>query len=175
MTTMTMYDFTLHLTGPPTDEQIDLLFDAGCDDGTPGVSNGEAMIDFGREAQTLVSAITSAIADAESVPGIVVTRVSPEELVTAAEIAERWGRSRESVRMLIAGKRGPGNFPAPAARAGERSPLWRWADVQRWRGDDEPDATVIAMINAALTLRQIAGSAPKDLVRQVQQALGTAA
>ena len=123
---MANHEFILHLTSPPTDDQLDLLFDAGCcDDGLPGTTDGDGVISFDREAETLVAAVTSAITQAESVPGVIVTRVSPDELVTAKEIAERWGRSRESVRMLSAGRRGPGDFPAPAARAGRRSPLWR--------------------------------------------------
>lgn len=74
----------------------------------------------------------SAIAAVESVLGRgSVMRVEPDELVWAAEIAHRLGRTRQSVRLLMHGKRGPGGFPRPAATA-TRNPLWRWSEVADW-------------------------------------------
>jgi len=49
-----------------------------------------------------------------------VVRVEPDDLVSAAEIARRVGRSRESIRQLGGGLRGPGGFPAPLARIKDR-------------------------------------------------------
>ena len=45
---MTKYEFTLILKGPLelTEEIADELFEAGCDDGTPGTCNGVFSIDF---------------------------------------------------------------------------------------------------------------------------------
>ena len=71
-----------------------------------------------------------------TVDGVTVARVEPDTLVTIADIAERLGRSEESVRLLIVGKRGPGRFPVPVARLGRRkSRLWRWTDVLSWMDD----------------------------------------
>src|SRR5437762_2493686 len=67
----------------------------------------------------------------ESVDGLEVVHVDPDELVWASEIAQRTGRSRQSVDQLIKGQRGPGNFPAPARHA-TRNPLWRWSEVEAW-------------------------------------------
>lgn len=67
--------------------------------------------EFDREGDTLADAILSAIADAESVPGIRVLRIEPDDFVTAAEIAERLGRSRESVRLLANGNAAPATSP----------------------------------------------------------------
>ncbi len=60
---MAKYEFSLILTGSPelTEEISDELFAAGCDDGSPGTCNGVFSIDFHREAQSLESAINSAI------------------------------------------------------------------------------------------------------------------
>ena len=46
-----------------SEELADRLFEAGCDDGLPGMSCGVPCIDFSREAESLESAIRSAIAD----------------------------------------------------------------------------------------------------------------
>ena len=65
---MTKYEFTLILKGSPelTEGIADRLFEAGCDDGTPGSRNGEFSIDFHRTASTLEEAINSAIANVKS-------------------------------------------------------------------------------------------------------------
>jgi hypothetical protein len=57
------YEFDLILMGlsEVTDEQADVLFAAGCDDGTPVSSNGTAWIHFDREAPSLEEAIQSAV------------------------------------------------------------------------------------------------------------------
>ncbi len=60
---MNKYEFSVILKGSPelTEEIADQLFEAGCDDGTPGTCNGVFSIDFHREADSLESAINSAI------------------------------------------------------------------------------------------------------------------
>ena len=60
---MKKYEFSLILKGSLelTEEIADQLFEAGCDDGTPGTCNGVFSIDFHREADSLEAAINSAI------------------------------------------------------------------------------------------------------------------
>lgn len=60
---MTKYEFTLILKGPLelTEDMADALFEAGCDDGTPGTCEGVFSIDFHREAESLEVAIRSAM------------------------------------------------------------------------------------------------------------------
>ncbi|MDX6680278.1 MAG: hypothetical protein QOG94_317 [Solirubrobacteraceae bacterium] len=150
------HTFTLTLSGDPT-PHIDALFEAGCDDATFGAVDGAWFGDFDRVAHSLAEALSGAIAAVEST-GLRVLRVGPDDLVTATQIADRLGRSRESVRLLIAGRRGPGNFPAPVMHLDRRSRLWRWSDVLAVFGDvgdaQRADAAVIAMTNAALSMRQ---------------------
>jgi hypothetical protein len=57
-----------------TDEQADVLFAAGCDDGTPACCNGLAWIHFDREAASLEEAIRSAVAQVQSA-GFTVSKV----------------------------------------------------------------------------------------------------
>ncbi len=65
----TIYDFTLILSSQPelTEELCDALFAAGCDDATSGQICGSPQMMFHREAESLESAIRSAIADIQKV------------------------------------------------------------------------------------------------------------
>ncbi len=58
-------------------EMADRLFEAGCDDGTFGMTQGVLQISFARDAPTLREAITSAIRDVQS-GGCRVERVEHE-------------------------------------------------------------------------------------------------
>jgi hypothetical protein len=163
---MPEYSFALVIEGD-VDSKLDDLFEAGCDDATFGSVDGVHYADFDREAPTLELAIRSAIADVESVPGLRVRRIEPDELVTAAEIADRLGRSRESVRLLAAGERGAGDFPPPISHLRCRNRLWRWSDVAEWADElDESEvvqARLVAAVNAALELRVTASDLPQEV------------
>lgn len=162
---MTKYEFTLILEGLDfgSDEAFDALFEAGCDDGTFGESDGVQYADFHRTARSLAEAIGSAKRAVESaVPGLRVVRVEPEDLVTASDIARRTGRTRESIRLLVAGERGPGGFPSPVTHARARNRMWRWLDVAGWfeqalgeQVDTTGEADFIAAFNSALELRRM--------------------
>ena len=73
------YEFSLILKEGTeiTEELADKLFDAGCDDGTPGTFCGTPYISFHRDAESLESAIRSAVADVQKA-GCVVERVQIE-------------------------------------------------------------------------------------------------
>lgn len=55
-----------------------------------------------------------------------------QDLVSVSDVAERTGRSRESVRLLVEGRRGPGGFPAPIGTVGDGIRVWPWAIVADW-------------------------------------------
>jgi len=141
----------------------DGLFESGCDDALLGRRDGVMFLDFEREATSLMEAVLSAVADVHRArTGLFVARVEPDDLVAAAEIARRVRRTRESVRQLVHGERGPGEFPAPVANLTQRSPIWRWTEVASWfnthYGSLDPseirDASDLAAINAALELQR---------------------
>ncbi len=162
---MRTYRFVLIVEGADlqSDEMFDAVFEAGCDDALVGCSNGVQFVDFDREAPTAGEAVRSAVAALESLPGVTVVRIAGADLLSISDIASRTGRTRESVRLLIAGKRGPGGFPPPATDPRSRYRLWRSNDVQRWfaehYGDQPvcPEADVVARINAELELRRSGG------------------
>jgi hypothetical protein len=68
------FDVILKNVSEVTDDQADLLFEAGCDDGTPASCDGRAWIHFDREAQSLEEAISSAIGQVQSA-GFVIAKV----------------------------------------------------------------------------------------------------
>jgi hypothetical protein len=76
---MNKYEFRLILKGPLelTEEIADELFAAGCNDGTPGTSEGVFSIDFHREDDSLEAAINSAMENVKSA-GYDVDRVEIE-------------------------------------------------------------------------------------------------
>jgi hypothetical protein len=161
---MTEYSFTLIISGD-VDSHLDQLFEAGCDDATFGSVDGIHYADFDREAATLASAIASAIEAVESIEGVRVLRIEPDDLVTQTEIAARLRRSRESIRLLSAGRRRAGTFPAPVSRLRQRTRLWRWSDVAVWAGDESTsaeEARIVAAWNAALELREAREALPPE-------------
>jgi len=176
---MTEHHFTLTIRGALTDARLDALFDAGCDDATFSTKGELTFGEFDRDAPSLLDAVVSAIAAVESV-GVEVLHVDPDELVWASEIAERTGRSRQSIDMLIRGQRGPGNFPPPASHA-TRNPLWRWSEVDAWfatyegRPADSERSAVLGALNGALEARHGVRSSTQSapLRRAVRQLLAS--
>ena len=157
---MAEFGFRLVLRGELTPERLEALYDAGCDDATFGERERVPYADFDRTARTFAQAVGRAIRDVERVPGLTAVRIEPDDLVSAAAIAQRTGRTRESVRLLADGQRGPGGFPAPVAWVNGRTRVWRWTDVVRWFRDalddvvdGPPSPALVAAINAALELR----------------------
>ena len=82
---MPKYEFTVVLDEPGdlSEELADRLFAVGCDDGTPGQSGGVVSVDFHREAESLETAIRSAVLDVRSA-GCRVDRVELEPEAVAA-------------------------------------------------------------------------------------------
>ncbi len=161
---------------------MDALARAGCDDATFAERDGVAYADFDRRRPTFAAAVGSAIRAVEtSVPSLRVVRLEPDDLVAASTIAVRTKRSRESVRLLAGGVRGPGSFPAPVAWINGRTRVWRWAEVARWFSaalgeevEGSPDAWFIASLNAVLDLRSnvraVARGSDRD---EIMRMLGT--
>lgn len=175
---METYEFELLVEGLDVDDdkQLDVLY-GRADDATASTDGRVWWVGFDREAEDLLAAITSAITDVEAGGDIKVLRVMPDEYVRASEIAERLGRSRQSIDLLVRGKRGPGDFPPPAAESA-RNPLWRWDEVAAWfaryegagSSKDEP-STVVAVINGVLEARRHLGRSPQPALRTAARRL----
>jgi hypothetical protein len=76
---MNKYEFSLVLKGSPelTEDIAGELFEAGCDDGSPGTCDGMFSIDFHREGESLEAAVNSAIQNVKSA-GYEVDRIEIE-------------------------------------------------------------------------------------------------
>jgi hypothetical protein len=55
--------------------------------------------------------------------------------LSVSVIAERVGRTRESVRLVADDKRGPGGFPAPLGVVRDGTRVWPWSVVPEWFND----------------------------------------
>lgn len=154
------YEFTLVLknVNEKTPHLEDGLYDAGCDDALVQYRNGAVYLDFDREAVSLEEAVISAIKDVKSSSIFAeVASVTPENLVTEAEIAKRLNKSRQIVSLWIKGQRRKA-FPHPVMRLAEKSSLWSWSEVVSWLYDNKiikdkklvDEALFFANINAAL-------------------------
>lgn len=168
-TEMTDYHtFSLVFTIPGSDSlesHLDAFASADCDDAAlmGPATDGTFVAEFDREAPEFASAVVGAIDGlASAVGGLRVLRVCPDDLVTMSAIAERTGRSEESIRLLVRGARGPGTFPPAAGRINDKTFIWRWVDVAGWfasaLGEPPPGAEharLIAAINHALQLNAL--------------------
>ena len=185
---MDTYSFILLIRGADVlaEEHADALFEAGCGDALFGERGGRLQYaDFDREADSFAHAVGSAIHAIEStVPGTKVVRVEPDDVVTLTGIAARVGRSKESVRLLSIGQRGPKEFPAPLSWVAGKNALWLWSDVAEWfrtkLDEDLPtarSAAFVAALNGALETRcRLAQVSEPDereeLARVLQEDLG---
>lgn len=130
---MQKFEFAVIAEGldPEADDFEDRFFQAGCDDATISVIKGSIVLDFTREGKNFAHAVASAFRDVKAA-GANIVRIEPDTYVNVSDIAERAGMTRQAVSLLVQGVRGPGGFPAPAARLTTDSPLWEWPSVARW-------------------------------------------
>lgn len=125
---------------------------------------------FDSDEVGLEPAILSLIEEVEAELDLRVREVDLD-LVTISDIAERTGRTRQGIRLLVNGSRGPGSFPAPLGVPGG-SRVWDWAAVNLWLrdglslGDTETGLSrgLIFKVNAKIA--QIAERSPSDKGRE---------
>jgi len=182
MTTQALHTFTLVLDHAPNDDEIDALYEAGCDDSTITVDevNNGGEIAFDRDAPDLTSAIISAVRDVESV-GFTAIGVADEGVIDLRQIAERTGISYEYARSLARGSRGPGSFPPEVYRGGSFR-FYEWDEVAAWfaawKGHELPgDAErrhTLALADAILRVHRLARSIDSmDRLRRLWALLGS--
>ena len=176
-----VYTFRVTFHGDLSDpEQVtDILYGAGCDDATVSVERDGSVgyADFDREATDALSAVISAVEQVEKA-GFVATSVG-EDLVTVADIAERTGRSQQTVSAWTTGVRGPGGFPASRIDR-HWGAVYSWAEVTQWlarhrlAGLDPAAvqvATACAAVSALLDARTKLRALPAPAVRRARRLL----
>lgn len=180
---MPSYDFALILSRPLYEDELDPLFDRTHGAVTvsiisepqhadrPPAPTRHHPTDELRSADrmgnascswagaTLAAAIMEVVGHVEeSAPGLHVLQVEADPLLTIRDIAERVGRSLDSVRHAITGARGATGFPSSEmSTAGHR--LWRWSKVAAWYDLDDPQLVeakpTVQAINGWLALRDV--------------------
>jgi hypothetical protein len=121
--------------------------------------------EFERDGDSFAAIVRSGLTDLAAVfPEAEILELRQDSLVSLAAIARRLRRSHESVRLYARGKRGPGGFPAPAARLDGKTEVWRWPEVGVWWREvvGEPveqleEDLFLTMLNDALEIRRVAG------------------
>jgi hypothetical protein len=164
---MSIYTFTLILQGSLRidEEMANKLFESGCTDALLGGRYGVDTIEFDREADSFREAVISARLNVEAADErLRVCRVEPSDLVTIAEIGRRSRRTRENIRQMVIGERGPKNFPQPISGVLSKSPLWSWARVAEWLAEQNviekaavEQAREIVQINRELSEPSLVG------------------
>ncbi|GAB3659154.1 hypothetical protein GCM10027589_20140 [Actinocorallia lasiicapitis] len=165
---MAAYEFELVLSRPVFEHELDQLFErtqgyvtVACVRGPAEVTGpGHARCSW--EAKTLAKAMIEVILITESATtDLTVRRAEADPLLAMREIADRVGRTVESVRLAVTGQRGPGGFPAP-----ETHRLWRWSQVAAWYGITDPvfeeSGSTTRAINGWLALREVVPEVAPD-------------
>lgn len=172
---MDTYAFRIRMRDALEDADEDRLYDAFDEEHSVETGPKGHWVGFERPAKSFLDAIVEALKQVIDM-GFEPLAVE-DELVSIADIAERTGRTRQSVSMLVAGQRGGGGFPASVA-GNVRSPLWHWADVASWFESDESQqravgdrSRIVAAINGALANRSLARERPGD-VERIRAAVG---
>lgn len=85
---MKTYEFDVFLRGilEITDEQADILFAQGCEDGTPACRDGMAWVHFDRVAPSLEDAIRSAVAQIRAA-GLTVSKVELDAMAACLGVS----------------------------------------------------------------------------------------
>lgn len=131
---MSDYEFTLVLDREPTEaEEEAIALHAAAILGVEGGSVALAHADL--EADNFADALVTAVRQVEAL-GPAVVGLHTDDLVSLKEIAQRTGRTYESVRLLSLGRRGRGGFPAPISS--EPWGLYSWTAVAMWLMDNYP-------------------------------------
>lgn len=144
-----------------TNEHLDCIFEA-LPDAVPAAVGGVVTLTVPVDAPSAESAAFQLVEVVGSIlPEATAIRLD-QDLVSVPDIAERTGRSRESIRLLVEGKRGPGRFPFPVGTVGDGIRVWPWASVLGWfsgelgedLGERAVPPEVAAVVDACLAARK---------------------
>lgn len=165
-----------------TDDVIDVLF-RSLPASVPSSMNGVVKITCPVEASDAEAAAFQLIEELHDMfPSAVPVRLD-QDLVSIPDIAERTDRSRESVRLLVDGRRGPGGFPAPVGIVGDSIRVWPWAAVLGWFAAEMGESlgevgvapAVAAVVDACLAGNRFAEQDAPSARRRAPTAKKTAA
>lgn len=135
------------------------------------------------EVRDFPQCIDELVRTVEAALGVRVQQVGESDLVGVGEIARRTGRTRESIRLLVEGRRRAGGFPKPDAVIDRRIRVWHWAAVAIWlethgviSGDgvqvrDDERGRFLTAYNALLNARGHGGTLSPSSARALRDAV----
>lgn len=169
------FEIDFRIAGATEDAPDEYFIRAGdsdqLQDGVPCGPDADGVFEarFCRDFPRYEDAVLSALRDIRVVfPEAQLMEVRPDALVTLDDIAERTGRTHESVRLLVKGKRGPGGFPRPTTGVlHRRTKIWRWYEVERWFAEEmgvevpgHRHGAFLAAVNQLLELQRVIPHVP---------------
>jgi hypothetical protein len=142
------------------DELVERLGEAGCDDALVGIGQpGRIALEFTREADNAMMALTSALADVKrALPSAKLIEVGPD-LVGLTDIADTVGVTRQNMRKLALTNFM--TFPAPVHEGS--SALWHLVDVLGWMLKKGSYKVAPGTLEVAASAKQL------NLAKQAQQ------
>jgi predicted DNA-binding transcriptional regulator AlpA len=153
-----------------SDEIVERLGEAGCDDATVGVGQpGRIALLFSREAESAFEALVSALKDVKNaVPSARLVEAGPD-FVGLTDVAELAGVSRQNMRKLMLNH--AIDFPPPI-HEGSAS-VWHLSDILDWlteRGgyDIKADVAEVAKSAKQINLAREARELEPRLNRQLE-------
>ncbi len=157
------------------DDIADALYGGALADAVISERDGTFQAVVERDGVDFAHTVVTAVRELERAGECRVLRVGRDDLVSLAEIGRRVGKSREYIRLLAGGDRGPGGFPGRAPHIAGQD-LWSWHEVSTWFAEhgvlearDAEEATFLRLLNAFLEQRNatqdIADDAAVALVR----------
>ncbi len=162
--------FALQSCDLGTDQLVERLYAAGCDDALIGVGRpGQVALDFIREAESAMNAVLSAIADVRrALPEARLIEVSPD-LVGLTDVGQLLRVTRQNVRKLLLNCEA---LPPVALHEG-RPALWHLATVLEWLGANKhyqiPEgldslARATMQVNLAVASREVDKTTQRDVL-----------
>ena len=150
------YVFTLKFMLAPddtdTDELVERLGDAGCDDALVGIGQaGRIALEFTRKAGSAKQAIFRALEEVkDAIPGAKLVEVAPD-FVGLSDVAEFVGVTRQNMRKLMLAH----NESFPAALHEGSAAIWHLSPVLKWlkeRADYQIEPSLIEVAHMAMQI-----------------------
>jgi|GEM_PF-2616030 len=168
---MKQFEFSFIVDGiDPRDEKQMATLCENFPEVTASGWQGNTLLEFVASGSNALSTLRKTRKAVERIiPGSRVVSLG-EDLLGIPEIASRTERSEESIRQLVHGIRGSGDFPSARGVLKGGARLWRWGDVAGWLHEHE----ILAELDSDFIDRSSAASFELDLVGEPRPSPRTA-
>jgi hypothetical protein len=129
---METFSVRLVLAGPIAENSpvIGKIFDSL--DASVFVQCGVQYVAVFEDGDSAVSTAIAVITKLEAIDSSLSVVDVDDDYVNISDMAVRVDRSRQGIRLLVEGLRGPGGFPRHRGVVGDGQKIWDWASVNEW-------------------------------------------